>query len=96
MRDVPQMSSVSNWIFDVARHGLARTRPAERNSPSRTPAMIAKMWMIAGPQGLSVDSAKAALGIHPGPQDLVIYSEHKSKDGAALAPRLISCQPYHH
>jgi hypothetical protein len=96
MRGVPQISSVSDWIFDATRPAPARTRPADRTPPSRTPAMIAKMWMIAGPQGLSVDSAKAVLGIHPGPQDLVIYSEQKSKYGAALAPYLISCQPYHH
>ena len=96
MRGVPQMSSVSNWIFDVTTPARARSRPADRNPPSRTPAMIAKMWVIGGPQGLSMDEAKAALGIRPSPRDLVIYSEIKSARGVVPVPRLISCQPYRH
>lgn len=96
MRGVSNMSSVSNWLFDTTPPQRPQTRIADRNPPSRTPAMIAKMWVIGGPQGMSVDEAKAALGISPGPQDLVIYSQQKSDGARAPVPHLISCQPYRH
>lgn len=96
MRSVPQISSMYNWLFDVSTPARTRNRLPERNPPSRTPATIAKMWLIGGPQGLSVDEAKAMLGIHPGPQDLVIYTHRKSEGGPVPVPHLISCQPYRH
>jgi hypothetical protein len=54
------------------------------------------MWVIAGPQGMSADAAKQALGIRPGPQDLVIYSQRKANGKGTPVPHLVSCQPYKH
>jgi len=58
--------------------------------------MIAKMWTIGGPQGMTVEAAKQALGIKPGPEDLVVYTQYKAGGGSYHIPHLISCQPYRH
>lgn len=97
MSNVPNMSSVSNWLLDCSEPVRRPHRvPAERVPPSRTPALIAKMWTIGGPQGMTVEAAKQALGIRPGPQDLVIYSQFKVNGSGYQVPHLISCQPYRH
>ncbi len=86
-------SSASHWLFANA----APPRPDTSREPvSRTPAMIAKMWTIGGPQGMTVESAKQALGIKPGPEDLVVYTQYKAGGGSYHVPHLISCQPYSH
>ncbi|MCC6913830.1 MAG: hypothetical protein IT566_09030 [Rhodospirillaceae bacterium] len=84
-------SSASHWLF--ANAAPPRTE-IPRAPVSRTPAMIATMWTIGGPQGMSVDSAKQALGIKPGPEDLVVYTQYKACGGSYHVPHLISCQPY--
>jgi hypothetical protein len=97
MWNVPNMSSVSNWLLDCTEPARRPTRtPADRIPPSRTPAKIAKMWTIGAPQGMTLEAAKHALGIHPGPQDLVIYSQFKANGSPYRVPHLISCQPYKH
>lgn len=97
MSNVPPVSSVSNWLLDCSEPARRPRRgPADRIPPSRTPAMIAKMWTIGGPQGMTVDAAKQALGIRPGSQDLVIYSQFKASGSRCQVPHLISCQPYRH
>lgn len=91
-------SSASHWLFANAappRTEMARPEPS-RAPVSRTPAMIARMWTIGGPQGMTVDAAKQALGIKPGPEDLVVYTQYKAGGGNYHVPHLISCQPYHH
>ncbi len=97
MLNVSPVSSVSTWLFDCSEP-VPRPRriPADRAPPSRTPAMIAKMWTIGGPQGMTVEAARQALGIRPGPQDLVIYSQFKANGSGYQVPHLISCQPYRH
>jgi hypothetical protein len=97
MWKVPNISSVSNWLLDCSEPARRPARaPAERIPPSRTPAKITKMWTIGGPQGMTVEAAKRALGIHPGPEDLVIYSQFKRNGARYQVPQLISCQPYKH
>jgi hypothetical protein len=100
MFEQSKMSSVSSWFMDCLEPRATRTRMRagilSRTPISRTPAAIAKMWTIAGPQGMSVEAAKQALGIRPGPRDLVIYSQHKMKGPGAPVPHLISCRPYTH
>jgi hypothetical protein len=100
MFDQSMMSSVSSWFLDCLEPRATRTRLRagilSRNPISRTPAAIAKMWVIGGPQGMSLECAKRDLGIRPGPRDLVIYSQHKVKGSGAPQPHLISCQPYTH
>lgn len=100
MFDMPSLSSASKWLFsapDVRSAPSPYARAAiERRPVSRTPALIGKMWVIAGPQGMTADAAKKALGIRPGPQDLVIYSQQKTKQTGTLVPRLVSCHPYKH
>jgi hypothetical protein len=89
-------SSASHWLFANVAPPRTETVRAEapRGSVSRTPAMIAKMWTIGGPQGMTVDAAKQALGIKPGPEDLVVYTQYKAGGRSYHVPHLISCQPY--
>lgn len=97
MLDASIMSSVSNWLLDCSEPKRNHLRtPAPRNPVSRTPALIAKMWVIGGPQGMTVEAAKQALGLRPGPQDLVIYCQQRSNGARTPVPHLISCQAYHH
>ncbi len=86
-------SSASHWLFAHAVPARAETTCP---TVSRTPARIAKMWTIGGPQGMTVDAAKQALGIRPGPEDLVVYTQYKAGGGSYHVPHLISCQPYRH
>lgn len=81
-------SSSSNWLFAGA-------------SSRRTPACpcdadIQKMWVISGPQGMSLQAAKQHLNIRPSTRDLVIYSQHRGSGSTAPVPHLVSCQPYRH
>ena len=89
---IETFSSASHWLFADAAPRPATA--ATRAHVSRTPARIAKMWTISGPQGMTVEAAKQALGIKTGPEDLVVYSQHKATGPASLVPHLVSCQPY--
>ena len=49
---------------------------------------FATMWMIDGPQGMSVAEARKRLHLRPGPLDVVIYRESDTSD-----PHIVSRHP---
>ncbi|MGE4063179.1 MAG: hypothetical protein AB7E79_07400 [Rhodospirillaceae bacterium] len=100
MFDQSKMSTPSTWLFEAidpsVRRNHLRAGILSRKPISRTPAKVAKMWTIGGPQGMSLEAAKQALNLRPGPEDLVIYSQFKANGCGYQVPHLISCQPYQH